>query len=207
MKYILGVDEAGRGPLAGPVAVGIVATPKDFDVLREFPDVRDSKVLLPERREAIYKRALEYKKRGDIRFTVRFSDHLYIDTFGITKAVRRGVSGGVKLLARDPGMAKVYLDGLLQAPSGYEQETVIHGDALVPIISLASILAKVERDRLMARMSKKYPGYGFERHKGYGTRAHREALHALGMCEIHRRTYCKMVQSPVPLAADRVLSQ
>jgi len=188
----IGVDEAGRAPLAGPVSVGIVAVPVGFDVAAEFKGVKDSKQLTEFARERIYKELLRREEAGDVRFVVRFSSHLYIDEFGITRAVRRGVWGGVQFLARGREVNEVFLDGLLQAPRQFKQQTVINGDELVPIISLASVAAKVERDHLMKRMAKKYPGYGFERHKGYGTRAHWDAINMLGLCDIHRRTYCKV---------------
>ncbi len=196
-QFVIGVDEAGRAPLAGPVSVGVVAVPATFDVMREFPGVKDSKLLSEEKREEIYELLLKRKRRGDVRFTVRFSDHAYIDEFGITRAVARGVRGGVKYLGREPARYKVLLDGLLHAPREYAQETIINGDELVPIISLASVAAKVERDRLMKRMAKRYPGYGFERHKGYGTRGHWAAINMLGLCAIHRHTYCKLAPPAV----------
>lgn len=192
MRFILGIDEAGRGPLAGPVAVGAVVVPEGFDVAREFLGVRDSKKLSEEKREVLFaalkKRAEEI---GDVRFCVRFASHERIDRVGIARATRSALFGCVRHLAPEPGGVKVLLDGLLAAPGKYEQETVIRGDDLVPLISLASIAAKVERDRLMVRMAKKFPSYGFEIHKGYGTRAHRNAIAELGLCEIHRRTFCK----------------
>ncbi len=85
----------------------------------------------------------------------------------------------------------ILLDGLLVAPQEYSQETIVRGDSLVPLISLASIVAKVERDRLMRRMAKEFPGYGFERHVGYATQPHREAIKEHGLCEIHRRSFCR----------------
>jgi ribonuclease HII len=191
-RVIIGVDEAGRGPWAGPVSVGAVAVSAGFDVREEFAGVADSKQLSEEARERIYGELLRRRALGDVRFTVRFSSPAYIDEFGITRAVRRGVWGGVRFLSwgREKD-AEVFLDGLLQAPRGFAQHTIVRGDDTVPIISLASIAAKVERDRLMKRLAKKYPGYGFEKHKGYGTAAHRAAIDELGLCEIHRRTYLR----------------
>ena len=193
MESLLGIDEAGRAPLAGPVAVGFVLVPLGFDVVREFPGVKDSKKLSKERREEIYRALVERKRKGDVRFCVRFSDHLSIDELGMTRAVRRAIVSGARYLAPEPDEALLMLDGALYAPSHYAQRTVIHGDDLVPLISLASIAAKVERDRLMKRLSKKYPQYGFEKHKGYGTRAHWKAIQLHGLCAIHRRTYCKLL--------------
>jgi len=201
-QWIVGVDEAGRGPLAGPVSVGIVAVPEGFDVATEFAGVRDSKLLTEKKREEIYKKAVVREQAGDIRFCVRFSDNRYIDEFSITRAVRRAVCSGVRHLAKEPADVFVMLDGLLQAPQRYEQHTIINGDALVPVISLASVIAKVRRDRLMRAFAKKYPQYGFERHKGYGTKRHLYAIGVHGLCAIHRRTYCKMFKKEVQMAAE-----
>lgn len=189
-RWVIGVDEAGRGPLAGPVAVGAVIVPERFDVKKEFPGANDSKLLTPKKREEIYALVLRRQEMGDLSFCVRFSDHFYIDSFGITRAVRRAVWNGVRTLAPAPRGTRVVLDGLLKAPRQYEQETIIGGDGRVPLISLASIVAKVRRDKLMLRMARLYPQYGFESHKGYGTRRHWDAINRHGLCEIHRRTYC-----------------
>lgn len=194
-RVIIGVDEAGRGPLAGPVAVGIVAVLPRLNLGRMFPGLDDSKQLSAKKREEIYIEAAARAWAGEINFCVRFSGNAYIDTFGITRAVRRGVWSGVRALAPDPAEAKVFLDGLLQAPPEYKQETIIGGDALVPVISLASIVAKVRRDRLMERMALQYPEYLFDRHKGYGTKKHMASINKFGLCDIHRRTYCKMVEN------------
>ena len=190
IRYLIGIDEAGRGPLAGPVSVGAVMVPGDFDVLSAFPGVKDSKLLSPEKREEIYAEATRRERAGDIRFCVRFSAHTYIDEFGITKAVQSAVARGVRALAQRPDDVKVFLDGLLCAPLQYEQETIIHGDILVPIISLASVIAKVSRDRVMRRFARSFPQYGFEQHKGYGTKQHCVAIERFGTCPIHRMTYC-----------------
>ncbi|MDE1924586.1 MAG: ribonuclease HII [Patescibacteria group bacterium] len=196
-QFLIGVDEAGRAPLAGPVSVGFVRVPLNFDVLKEFPGTKDSKQLTASAREEIYEQLLGRKKTGDIEFVVRFSDHLTIDELGITKAVKKAIISGVRALAPEPAVVSIKLDGLLYAPSQYVQETIINGDESQPIISLASIAAKVERDRLMKRMAKKFPNYGFESHKGYGTKMHYDAIRQFGLSEIHRRSYCKWYESAI----------
>lgn len=189
MAYILGIDEAGRGPLAGPVSVGAVIVPEGFDIAKEFPGVADSKKLSEKKREALYALLEARAAMGDVRFTVEFESAAVIDADGIATAVRRALSRAVESLAPDPTLVRVQLDGSLHAPAQYAQETIIGGDALVPLISLASIAAKVERDRLMCRLAEEYPQYGFEIHKGYGTRAHYDALGEYGLSAIHRRTF------------------
>ncbi|MFZ1075184.1 MAG: ribonuclease HII [Minisyncoccia bacterium] len=204
MRFLLGVDEAGRGPLAGPVSVGVVAVPEGFDVAKEFPGVADSKKLSEKKREEIFERLLAMSGAGDPgttsslrsggygagpRFSVQFESAGTIDQEGIAIAVRRAVSRGVNELAPDAALVHIQLDGALRAPLEYSQETIINGDELVPVISLASIAAKVSRDRLMTELASKYPLYGFEKHKGYGTKVHYEMLEKYGLCDIHRRTF------------------
>lgn len=189
MRFLLGVDEAGRGPLAGPVSVGVVAVPEGFDVAKEFPGVADSKKLSEKNREKIFALLEARVAAGDVRFAVEFESADTIDKEGIAAAVRKALARGVNALAPDASLVRVQLDGALRAPAEYEQETIIHGDALIPLISLASIAAKVVRDRLMVGLADEYPQYGFEVHKGYGTRAHYEALNEHGLCAIHRRSY------------------
>lgn len=193
-SHILGVDEAGRGPLAGPVAVGVVRVAANFDIRKAFPGVNDSKQLTENMRETIYKEMRGRQKAGDIQFCVRFSSASVIDTIGITKAVGRGVYAGVRKLAPEPAGIKVLLDGLLHAPEEYVQETIIKGDALEPVISLASIAAKVERDHMMYKFSMKYPQYLFELHKGYGTKKHYAALQKWGVSAIHRKTFLSLTK-------------
>lgn len=189
MRFILGVDEAGRGPLAGPVSVGVVAVPEGFDVLKEFPGVADSKKLSEKNREKIFQMLEARAALGDARFAVEFESAETIDREGIVVAVRRALSRGVNSLAPDAALVTIQLDGALKAPPEYAQETIINGDELVPIISLASIAAKVLRDRLMVEVAGTYPLYGFEKHKGYGTKLHYEMLATYGPCAIHRRSY------------------
>lgn len=189
MRFMLGVDEAGRGPLAGPVSVGVVAVQEGFDVVKEFPGVKDSKKLSEKKREKLFEMLTARVALGDALFVVEFENSETIDNEGIAVAVRRALWRGVNMLAPDPALVHVQLDGSLTAPPEYSQETIIDGDELVPIISLASIAAKVTRDRLMIELAKQYPLYGFEKHKGYGTAAHYEALKVHGPCEAHRRSF------------------
>ncbi|VAW32004.1 Ribonuclease HII [hydrothermal vent metagenome] len=190
MQVVVGIDEAGRGPLAGPVSVGAVSVQKSFDVKCEFPGVADSKKLSEKKREIIFSMLEKRLHIGDVHFAVGFSSAQYIDKYGISQAIKRALSEAVNAVAPEPHLAHVFLDGSLSAPSEYlSQETIIHGDDLVPVISLASIVAKVTRDRIMVDFAKKYPQYGFERHKGYGTLLHRSKLKECGLCDIHRRTF------------------
>lgn len=190
---MLGVDEAGRGPLAGPVSVGVVVVQKGFDIAKEFPGVADSKKLSEKKREQIFEILEMRVTLGDVRFAVEFEQADAIDKEGIAQVIRRAITRAVHSLVPDPALARVHLDGALRAPPEYAQETIIGGDALVPIISLASIAAKVSRDRLMVELSKQYPYYGFEKHKGYGTKAHYDALKKHGLCVIHRRSFIHIV--------------
>jgi ribonuclease HII len=189
-QFIIGVDEAGRGPLAGPVAVGIACIQPYFD-WNLLPGVDDSKKLLPEKRERIFNAAQRLQKEGRLNFSVCLIRASIIDKIGITKAVRRGISRGLRRLALNPEEVEVRLDGLLRAPKEYRnQTTIIGGDAKEKVIGLASIIAKVIRDRHMIRISNKYPEYLFHTHKGYATETHRGLVLTHGLCEIHRKTYC-----------------
>ena len=187
----MGIDEAGRGPLAGPVAVGVIKVSVGFNIKKHFPGVADSKQLSEKKREEIYTLLLAHKKAGDVSFCVRFASNTYIDEHGITRAVRNSIYKGVRALAPSPKGVRIMLDGLLHAPEEYKQKTIVRGDVTEPIISLASIAAKVERDRLMKKLAKKYPNYGLEVHKGYGTLKHRKAIKRFGLSDIHRQSFCK----------------
>jgi ribonuclease HII len=189
---LLGVDEAGRGPLAGPVAVGAVIVPAFFDIREQFPGIADSKVLSEKKREELFEMTERMQTEGILRYIVVFASAQTIDNDGITKAVRDAVYKGIQTLAPEAEGVRVLLDGLLHAPPEYVQETIVRGDATEPVISLASIAAKVSRDRLMKTMGEKFPHYGFEKHKGYGTKAHKEAIAAHGLCEEHRKTFCHL---------------
>lgn len=190
MKYLVGIDEAGRGPLAGPVAVGAVLVARNFD-FKLVEGVRDSKQLTHAARAAWYERMRQMQEDGLLKFAVAFSSARSIDRRGIVPSIRTALSHALDYIEAEPHECEVRLDGSLRAPARFEvQETIIHGDDLEPIISLASIAAKVRRDALMMRLARRYPAYGFDRHKGYGTQEHIGAIRSHGLSELHRVTFC-----------------
>lgn len=190
-KFLIGVDEAGRGPIAGPVAVGAVLLKPNFP-LQELKGVRDCKKLTPLAREAWYQKMLLWRKGGLLEFSCSFSAASVIDRRGIVLAVRAALNRAVRRFEINPRMCRVLLDGGLVAPDEFtNQLTIIGGDDLEPVIALASIVAKVRRDRRMLRLAKLYEGYLFEVHKGYGTKAHYRALKQNGLSDIHRRSFLR----------------
>ncbi|MFC1721157.1 ribonuclease HII [Patescibacteria group bacterium] len=194
IKYKIGIDEAGRGPVAGPVSVGVVCISEEFapSALEIFGTVKDSKKLTEKKREEWYAKMLEEKKNGNIDFVVAFATHNDIDTIGIVPSIRRALTGAINKLCKDINCAdvKVLLDGGLHAPKEYiNQETIIKGDEKEMIISMASVAAKVVRDREMVKLAEKYPEYGLEKHKGYGTKAHYEKIRENGISPIHRVSF------------------
>lgn len=190
MRYLIGIDEAGRGPLAGPVAVGAVLVPTDFD-WGLVEGVRDSKKLSEKKREELFARAEVLQNSTALRYAVATSSAQYIDTYGIVPAIKRALAEAISKLKVEAGDCRVLLDGSLHAPENFiHQETIIRGDDTEPVISLASIMAKVTRDRLMCRIASKYPAYGFDVHKGYGTLGHCNAIKTNGLSDIHRVTFC-----------------
>lgn len=196
MAWIVGIDEAGRGPLAGPVAVGVAMIAEEYDVFAAFPGLNDSKKLSEKKRDALYAILIQEAKAGNVRVKVCLSSERMIDEKGIAFAVRDALARGVKSLMPDPASGKIYLDGSLAAPKEYEQETIIGGDGKVPAIMLAALAAKVTRDRLMIKLALEHPVYGFEGHKGYGTKAHLEAIRAHGVSPVHRKTFIHVDQVP-----------
>ncbi len=186
---IVGIDEAGRGPLAGPVAVGAVKVYKLDKFKKLVRGVRDSKKLSAEAREGWYKLAIEARQRGELDFHVALVSERVIDKQGISPAIRLGIKRCLTKLAVESG-DQIFLDGSLRAPAEFKhQQTIVKGDEKIAVISLASICAKVTRDRKMVSLAKKFPKYGFEVHKGYGTRAHYTALRKYGLTEAHRRSF------------------
>lgn len=190
---VIGVDEAGRGPLAGPVAVGAVAFEEGFDVLAAFPGLDDSKKLSEKKRAALFALLQDAIRAGTVCASVSLVSAARIDGEGIAACVRRGVHAGVRKLLPDPAQGTVWLDGSLHAPPAYRQETVIGGDGTVPAIMLASVAAKVTRDRFMAKLDAAHPQYEFKKHKGYGTPAHIALIKEHGPCSEHRRSFLRNV--------------
>lgn len=179
--YICGIDEAGRGPLAGPVAAAAVILPKDCEILY----LNDSKKLSPKRREALYDEILEKAVAAGIGL----AEASRIDEINILQATYEAMRLAVGKLGIVP---EVLLNDAVTIPElDLEQVPIIKGDARSVSIAAASILAKVTRDRLMAEYDSMYPQYGFAVHKGYGTAAHIEALKTYGPCPVHRNTFIK----------------
>ena len=179
IPFICGVDEVGRGPLAGPVVAAAVIIPPDA----VFPGLKDSKKLPPENRAALDSLIREQA----LAWAVQELGPRQIERLGILAASLKAMALAVKALALIPEM--VLVDGPHPLPLDYPQQPVVKGDDLCPSISAAAVLAKVHRDRLMAAYHPQYPQYNFQRHKGYATAEHLEALRAWGPCPIHRRTF------------------
>ncbi len=194
--HIVGIDEAGRGPLAGPVAVGAVMVERKFlkDFTTLFHGVKDSKKLSAQKRERWFKKLERAEHDGKVSFRVSFSGSGTIDKRGINAAISRSIAASLGALPCPPHGSLILLDGGLRAPSIYRsQKTIIRGDEKIMIISLASIAAKVLRDRLMEKFSLEYPQYGLEQHKGYGTKEHFKKIKKHGLSKIHRRSYLKNI--------------
>ncbi len=194
-RFFIGIDEAGRGPLAGPVAVGLVVFRNDFDkkLLREIKN-KDSKKLSPEKRQEWFLKIKQWKKEKKLDFHVALISSNIIDTKGISHAIRKGIAECLKKVKADPKDSLVLLDGSLKAPKEFIfQKTIIKGDEKEQIIGLASIVAKVTRDKKMVGFSKILPKYGFERHKGYGTLVHRQLIKKYGPTKIHRQSFISRV--------------
>lgn len=193
-KYVIGIDEAGRGPLAGPLAIGFVAVPSNL--LENLPKIKDSKKLSYEKREKFFNSLKNRNFHPKIFFQTAFVTEKTIDNIGLTQATRRAIGRGLKRFNINKNDMSILLDGALFAPKTYtRQETIIRGDENVPIIAMASIVAKVRRDRKMIRYAKRYPEYSFEEHKGYGTEKHRRAIKKHGICDIHRRSFLSRILS------------
>ena len=181
VTVICGVDEAGRGPLAGPVCAAAVILPKGL----EIPGLNDSKKLTDKRRREL----MPIIKEQALAYGIAFATHEEIDQINILQATFLAMERAMAQLEIKPELALI--DGNRQKDFGINVETVVKGDSRSANIAAASVLAKVTRDDYMEAMAAEYPGYGFEVHKGYGTKAHYEALRALGPSPIHRMTFLK----------------
>ncbi len=182
-KRIAGVDEAGRGPLAGPVVAAAVIFPPYFYI----PEVKDSKKLIPGKREELYALIQEHA----IAYGIGLVTPEEIDRINIRQATFKAMRMAIGQLALSPDY--ILFDGYELPEKIFPQEAIIHGDALSFTIAAASILAKVYRDRLMIEYDKQFPQYGFARHKGYGTAQHREAVRKFGPSPIHRKSFLKKI--------------
>lgn len=178
---ICGIDEAGRGPLAGPVCAAAVILPERLDI----PGLNDSKKLTDKKRRELFPIIEEQA----VAFGLGWASQEEIDEINILQATFLAMSRAVEQLNIRPDLALV--DGNRAPALDLPVETVVQGDSLSASIAAASVLAKVSRDDVMLRMAEEYPGYGFEVHKGYGTKAHYEALRKFGPSPIHRRTFLK----------------
>lgn len=182
-KFVAGVDEAGRGPLAGAVYAAAVVFEKDVYI----PEINDSKKLSEKKREKLYDIIIEKAAA----YSVFRVDEKTIDEINILNATFKAMNGAVNTLSLKPDF--VLIDGNRIEGMDIPCETIVKGDAKCMSIAAASILAKVSRDREITALAQKYPEYGFEKHKGYGTKAHIEAILKYGPCEIHRKTFLKKI--------------
>lgn len=180
-KYIAGVDEAGRGPLAGPVYAAAVILPTDI----RLDGINDSKKLSPKKREELFD---EITKKA-VCYSIFAVDEKKIDEINILNATYMAMNGAAEALSVKPDY--VIIDGNSIKNMSYPHETIVKGDAKSISIAAASVLAKVARDRYITKMADIYPEYGFEKHKGYGTKEHTEAILKYGITPIHRKTFLK----------------
>lgn len=182
---VCGVDEAGRGPLAGPVCAAAVILPKNTII----EGTNDSKKLTEKKREALF----DIIKEKAVSYGIAFASPEEIDEINILQATFLAMRRAVEQLTLPPDL--VMVDGNQIPPGlGCDARCIIKGDALSSSIACASILAKVTRDRYMIEIAREYPEYNFAKHKGYGTKEHIEALRAHGMCPIHRRSFLKKIE-------------
>lgn len=178
--YIVGVDEAGRGPLAGPVVAAAVTLNPGI----ELKGLKDSKQLSPKKRQVLFRQIVD----KSFQIGVGIISHKLIDRFNIHKATLLAMKEAVNNLPQKP--KKVLIDGIHKIPGVQSpQKTIIKGDTKIKSISAASIVAKVVRDRIMEQLHLHYPLYEFAKHKGYGTKLHMERIEKYGICPYHRRSF------------------
>lgn len=182
-QYICGVDEAGRGPLCGPVAAAAVIMPKGLII----DGVNDSKKLSEKKREELFQKIIE----NAISYSVVFEDEKTIDEINILNATLRAMEKAI--ISLNPKADFALIDGNKNTGITTPSKTVVKGDSLSHSIACASILAKVSRDRLLSEYDEMYPQYGFKAHKGYGTKAHYEAIEKYGILPIHRKSFLKKI--------------
>ena len=182
LNYICGIDEAGRGPLAGPVVVGAAILPKNSFI----EGVNDSKKVSEKKREILYEKITEEA----IAWSVGIIDQKMIDEVNILNATKLGVTESLTKLKKKPEL--ILVDALQNMDTlGINYKSIIKGDAKCYCIAAASVIAKVTRDRIMRQWDEVFPEYGFAKHKGYGTKTHIEAIKQYGICPLHRKTFVK----------------
>ncbi len=199
MKFVIGIDEVGRGPLAGPVSVCVLKmSDKNYAIFKKLKlpknlKLRDSKKLSEKQREEWFEKIFSWQKEGFLDFAYESQSAKDIDKSGISQVIKKCVAAGLSRLKVSVS-DRILLDGSLFAPEKFKnQKTIIKGDEKEPIISLASIVAKVTRDKYMKNLAKKFPKYCFEIHKGYGTAAHCRAIKKYGLSSVHRKSFCKNI--------------
>lgn len=187
---VAGIDEAGRGPLAGPVSAAAAILPASFSC----PDLNDSKKLSKKKRDSVY---AEITLNPEIIWAVALVDPAEIDRINILRATHLAMARAVSALTKTPDIALI--DGRPVKDMPIPHEAIVKGDSLSLSIAAASVIAKVTRDRFMATVDEEFPEYGFIRHQGYGTREHLEALRKYGPCRHHRRSFQPVSQLTLPL--------
>jgi ribonuclease HII len=197
MRYLIGIDEVGRGPLAGPITLCACCVGHDFD-FAHLKEIKDSKKLSAQKREQWFAKISALRFAGLVRFSISSVSADEIDSAGLSHCIKKAVRNILSDLLVNPIEVEVRLDGSLFAPREFIfQKTIIKGDEKEPIISAASIIAKVTRDRMMEDFAREYPLYKFDEHKGYGTVEHRKAIRAHGATPIHRKTFLKKIHAAV----------
>lgn len=198
MNYVIGIDEVGRGPIAGPVVVCACAVVIGAEVMSLFPKkvLKDSKKLSEKNREKIRNDLEVLKSEKKLLWGIGVIDAIRIDEIGISLSIKEAMNSALSQLEKEgiTLVSKVVLDGSLYAPERYKnQSTHIKGDEKFVEIALASIIAKVYRDTLMKEVAEEFPTYGFENHVGYGTKAHYEAIKEYGFTLFHRKSFLKNI--------------
>ena len=189
--YKIGVDEVGRGPIAGPVCIGICIVPKK-DEQKLLAGIRDSKKLTAKKREEWYHKMIGWEDNNKMFLFFESVSSTLVDKLGIEKTLRIAIERGLKKFPQAKKQ-KILLDGRLKAPIEYKQESIIRGDDKELCISAASVYAKVLRDNLMIKYSDTYPQYYLSKNKGYGTKEHFKAIEKNGICELHRKSFLKHI--------------
>ncbi|MBU0546646.1 MAG: ribonuclease HII [Patescibacteria group bacterium] len=192
-KCVAGLDEAGRGPLAGPVFAAVVIVENCKSGIKNLKEVNDSKKLSPKKREELYKLLIEDK---NIKWGIGRVSEKIIDKINILEATKKAMIRSIKNLEKRNKKIKVdylIIDGNFSIKTNIHQKSVIKGDSKIFSCAAASIIAKVKRDRVMVKYHKKYPEYGFDKHKGYPTKQHRLSIKKYGSCKIHRATFQLLV--------------